>query len=374
MYNVAIIGGGLAGLTLAIQCAKAGYTTILFEKETYPFHKVCGEYISLESKLFLNELGFDIENNKLPIITKLQVTAPNGNKIEQQLDLGGFGVSRYLLDNELYKIAKKIGVNICESVKVEDVNYEENFFTITTTKGVFKATITAGCFGKRSNLDVKLKRTFNLNKTKKLENFIGVKYHVNTNFPDDLIALHNFKDGYCGISKIENGKCCVCYLTTAKNLKENNNSISLLEQNVLAVNPHLKSIFSNSKKLFTQPEVIAQINFNKKKQIENHVLMIGDAAGMITPLCGNGMSMAMHGSKLAFNAMQQFLNNSINREAMEKHYQQNWEKQFSKRLSAGRLIQKLFGKLWLTNLFISFMKPFPKIIQFLVKQTHGNSF
>ena len=32
-YDVAIIGGGLAGLTLAIQCMRAGYSTILFEKE-----------------------------------------------------------------------------------------------------------------------------------------------------------------------------------------------------------------------------------------------------------------------------------------------------------------------------------------------------
>jgi menaquinone-9 beta-reductase len=40
IYDVAIVGGGLAGLALSIQCAKAGYTTILFEKEKYPFHKV----------------------------------------------------------------------------------------------------------------------------------------------------------------------------------------------------------------------------------------------------------------------------------------------------------------------------------------------
>ncbi|MBL0882546.1 MAG: FAD-binding protein, partial [Chitinophagaceae bacterium] len=53
IYDIAIIGGGLAGLTLAIQSAKAGYRTILFEKESYPFHKVCGEYIRMESYDFL---------------------------------------------------------------------------------------------------------------------------------------------------------------------------------------------------------------------------------------------------------------------------------------------------------------------------------
>ena len=55
-YDVAIIGGGLAGLSLAIQCASQNVSVVLFEKETYPYHKVCGEYISLESQPFL-EIG-----------------------------------------------------------------------------------------------------------------------------------------------------------------------------------------------------------------------------------------------------------------------------------------------------------------------------
>ena len=53
LYDCAIIGGGLAGLCLAIQLAKNGHKIILFEKNQYPFHKVCGEYISMESWEFL---------------------------------------------------------------------------------------------------------------------------------------------------------------------------------------------------------------------------------------------------------------------------------------------------------------------------------
>ena len=80
----------------------------------------------------------------------------------------------------------------------------------------------SGCaFGKRSNLDVKWKRDFLKQKPGKLNNYIGVKYHIKSDFPADTIALHNFKNGYCGISKVENDEHCLCYLTTAKNLKEN---------------------------------------------------------------------------------------------------------------------------------------------------------
>jgi flavin-dependent dehydrogenase len=56
-YQVSVIGGGLAGLTLAIQLVDAGYSCVLFEKNSYPFHKVCGEYISMESWSFFGKIG-----------------------------------------------------------------------------------------------------------------------------------------------------------------------------------------------------------------------------------------------------------------------------------------------------------------------------
>src|SRR4030095_12846053 len=105
LYDVAIAGGGLAGLALSIQCAKAGHRTILFEKEKYPFHKVCGEYISFESWDFLEDLGVPLSQMNLPVIRHLLVTAPNGKTLEHQLPLGGFGISRYRLDAMLAEIA-----------------------------------------------------------------------------------------------------------------------------------------------------------------------------------------------------------------------------------------------------------------------------
>ena len=56
-FDVGIIGGGLAGLSLSILLVKAGHKVVLFEKEKYPFHRVCGEYISLESCNFIESLA-----------------------------------------------------------------------------------------------------------------------------------------------------------------------------------------------------------------------------------------------------------------------------------------------------------------------------
>jgi len=311
VYDIAITGGGLAGLCLAIQSAKAGHQVILFEKEIYPFHKVCGEYISLESHDFLQGLGVPFESWNLPIIKKLNISDVKGRMYSFNLPLGGFGVSRYKLDEFLYQQALQSGVNIFTDTRVNDIEFANNLFTITTTAGVYSAKIAAGSFGKRSNLDVKWKRPFTVAKPNKLNNYIGIKYHIKTDAPADIISLHNFENGYCGFSKIENDTYCLCYLTTADNLKKSGQSVSRMEADILGKNPNLKALFSNAEFVYAAPLAISQISFSKKTKVENHILLLGDAAGMITPLCGNGMSMAMHGSKLVFGNVHLFLQAKI---------------------------------------------------------------
>ncbi|MFS8081882.1 MAG: NAD(P)/FAD-dependent oxidoreductase [Ginsengibacter sp.] len=373
-YDIAIVGGGLAGLALSILMAKEKYKVILFEKEKYPFHKVCGEYISMESKPFLERLGLPLDSMNLPFIKNLIVTAPSGASIKSKLDMGGFGISRYKLDEALKNIAEESGVKVLEETKVSDVIFARDFFTIQFPGGEVSAATVAGAYGKRSNLDVKWKRDFTSEKPGKLNNYIGVKYHVNANLPPDTIGLHNFENGYCGISQIENNQFCLCYMTTADNLKKNNNSIAQMEKQILYKNPFLKKIFTTSEFLFDKPFTISQISFDQKPVVENHVLMMGDAAGMITPLCGNGMSMALHASRLAFINIHAFLQGEIKREEMEDGYAQAWHQQFSRRLKMGRLLQRYFGKTWVTNLFITTLKPFGVLIRKIIKATHGREF
>jgi flavin-dependent dehydrogenase len=373
-YDIGIVGGGLAGLSLAILAADAGYKVALFEKEEYPFHKVCGEYISFESYDFLDRLGLPLHTWNLPVIKKLMVTDVNGKGYYFPLDLGGFGISRFKIDDALYQLALKKDVEVFTSTKVKDVLFEENEHIIQTNKQNFFAKVIAGSYGKRSNLDIKWKRGFTKQKTSKLSNYIGVKYHVRLSYPRNKIALHNFKNGYCGISAIEDDKYCLCYLTNADNLISNNNSIQQMQENVLFKNPSLKKIFTESKFLFDAPVTISQISFNKKTQIENHVFMLGDAVGMITPLCGNGMSMAMQSALLAFQQIHLFFQQKISREKMEENYITNWKQNFSSRLATGRFVQRFMGNNISTKIFLKLMKAIPLLSKKIIQSTHGKTF
>lgn len=357
-------------MAAAIQLGRKGFRVVLYEKERYPFHKVCGEYISFESWDFLKELGLPLDEWELPVIDTLSLSSPGGAVLTQRLPMGGFGISRYRIDHALAELAKQCEVQVLDGTKVMNVEYD-NHFRIDTEKGSVRARACCGAFGKRSNLDVKWERSFIKQQVKTLRNFIGVKYHAILEHPAQLIALHNFQQGYCGISPVDARTCCICYLTTAGNLRRSGNDIRQLEQRVLFRNPLLHDTWNRARFLHEKPLVISRISFARKEQVEKHVLMLGDAAGMIAPLCGNGMSMALHSSKLAARLIVRFLQGGISRPALEEMYILQWKRAFGSRLYAGRLIQSFFGKEWLSNAFIKTLKPFPGLASRIVQQTHG---
>jgi flavin-dependent dehydrogenase len=102
--------------------------------------------------------------------------------------------------------------------------------------------------------------------------------------------------------------------------------------------------------------------------------MLGDAAGNIAPLCGNGMSMAMHASKLAFEQSLRFLSQEISRSQLEENYSKNWNHHFAQRISVGALLQHTFGRELLTNFTIGLCRKLPKLTTRLIELTHGQSF
>jgi menaquinone-9 beta-reductase len=364
--QIAIIGGGLAGLTAAIDLAQKGYTIVLFEKNEYPKHKVCGEFISNEVLPYFKTLGVDIESLQPTNINKTTLSIGSGKKISSDLPLGGFGISRYSLDSYLANKAIELGCQIMQE-NVLKISFKDDYFTITTEKNqVYHAKIALGAFGKRSNLDKELNREFIAKKSP----WLAVKAHFSGDFPNDLVALHNFEGGYCGVSKVEDNRINICYLVKYEVFKKQKN-ITAFQDNVMSHNPHLKSIFNEMEPLFDNPLTISQISFEEKKQVEKHLLMLGDTAGLIHPLCGNGMAMAIHSAKIASESVDLFLKEQLSRSQMEKNYTKQWNHHFQKRMKTGKQLSKLLLNQSMSKIIMNLLLTFPSLLPLIIRRTHG---
>lgn len=364
--DVLIIGGGLAGLAAAIHLSKKKLQVTLIEKSSYPRHKVCGEYISNEILPYLKWLGVDVSELKPAQISKFEFSSNDGKTASAKLPLGGFGISRYSLDQFLYQKALSNHCTIINET-VNAISLQNDVFTVTTSSKILTTKIVLGAFGKRSNLDQVLNRNF----IHKKSPWLAIKAHYSGNLDPDLVALHNFKGGYCGVSKVENDIINICYLADYATFKQYKN-IEDYQQNVLYKNKHLKAIFENSTLLFDKPLTISQICFDKKQAVENHILMIGDTAGLIHPLCGNGMAMAIHSAKIASESVLEYYSNKeMSRETLETKYTKEWKKHFGKRLFMGRILAQILTHKNITNILVAITTSFPGLLPIIIKQTHG---
>jgi flavin-dependent dehydrogenase len=150
-----------------------------------------------------------------------------------------------------------------------------------------------------------------------------------------------------------------------------------MESAVLKKNPYLKNILENAEFIWDKPQVIHEISFSPKELIHNHILMAGDSAGLISPLCGNGMAIALHSGKLVGESILEWIDRgmiSSERTLLERKYVQNWNKQFRTRLWIGRQIQKVFGEDLITHYTLGFLSRLPALTQVLIDSTHGDIF
>lgn len=366
-HDIIIIGGGLAGLSAAIHLRNYDFKVMLIEKNDYPKHKVCGEYISNEVLPYLNYLQIDVFALGAKTITKFEVSTAKGKLIKANLPLGGFGISRYALDNALYQMAKEKGVTVLQDTVVDLQFYDGHFKVTTKVHERYISELVIGAYGKRTNLDIKLDRKF----VKSKSPYLAVKTHVKGDFPNDLVALHNFEGGYCGVSKVEDDSINLCYITDYNAFKKFKN-LEDFQQHVIFKNEHLKSIFGSSISVFDSPLTISQISFDQKLPVEKHILMCGDSAGMIHPLCGNGMSMAIRSAQIAATLIIKYFEKEIKtRDELERQYKKEWNKAFKNRLKVGHVVANLFNNTQLSELSIGVLKKMPFLVPYIIKQTHG---
>ncbi|MFT5252122.1 MAG: flavin-dependent dehydrogenase, partial [Flavobacteriales bacterium] len=165
----------------------------------------------------------------------------------------------------------------------------------------------------------------------------------------------------------------ICYLANYETFKKHK-STEDYQLNVVSQNPNLKYIFNNAVIQFDKPLTISQVSFEAKKCVEDHVLMIGDTAGLIHPLCGNGMAMAIHSAKIAADLVIAFENGEImTRDLLEQKYEEQWNYNFSKRLKTGRILARILQKEKLSAFVMRILLVFPFLLSIIIKHTHGKA-
>ena len=287
MKPITIIGGGLSGLSLGIALRNKGIPVTLHEKRSYPFHRVCGEFISGVSEETLETLGITDFFQSTLRVDEVSWHITDRHLFSTNLDSPAYGISRYSLDHQLAQEFTRLGGILHTSSTYPLDALESDSST--------PAIIDASGKGSRSGSD-----------------WIGLSIHL---LDTDIhqLEMHSGPSGYIGISPIEKNKANLTGLFKKdKTLKTNtlveNKGFSLilnyLEKNQLTRLSHRLQQYHIDPASFC---AITGFRFGSKEtHLDNPssspphpVLRLGDAAQLIPPFVGNGMSMALESAAIA---------------------------------------------------------------------------
>lgn len=369
-YDILIAGGGLSGLTLGLLLREYGGRIGIIEKDVAARHKVCGEYISNEVRPLLESILPSLDWKSLPLIRKFTLQDSTGRTTACDLPLGGFGVSRYLLESSLREELSGSQIDWIPE-KVFSVERDNGGFLLQTRqRSQLRARLVVGAFGKRSILDETLKRDF-----RKIRSpWMGIKAHfTHPDFLLDQVSLHLFPGGYAGLSAVEKGVVNLCGLYRVDAFKELGTPWKFFEQG-LPHNPGLEQFLERATPLFDKPLTISNIHFGPRRRVEGGVLMCGDSAGLIYPLSGNGMAMSVRSAWMLSKLLGSWMKGEMDVSEVGRKYEREWQRQFGRRLKAGSLFQLGMTQPAIARAGVKFLSSNSFLLPYLIKTTHGKPF
>lgn len=370
VYDAVVIGGGIAGTSAAIDLARRGHRVLLAERQRYPMHKLCGEFLSVEVGNVFERLGVldEIKEAGAHRITEVSITSPKGASFQSSLPGEALGISRRRLDHLLVERASSVGACVWEGATVQAVAGSlANGFVVDVDGRQVKSRLVIGAFGRSSALDRKLDRA-HLAKTTP---WVGFKAHFEGLRLPHRIELHAFAGGYCGLSHVEEGRVNVCWITHRDALKAAGGKPQDMIDHTFRTNPALAARCAVLRPAWDSFLAVSQISFKSRNPFEQDVCMIGDAAGMIAPLCGDGMAMALRSAELASAFSDGFLRSERREDAFRHAYTSAWKKEFGLRMRLGRYLHRAYTNAYAAQYGILLCSAFPALGRWFIRATRG---
>ncbi len=361
-YDVAVAGGGPGGATLAALLARRGISVALFDRDEFPRDKLCGEFLSYDALPVLDLIGLDsmLDEAGATSIRTCRLVGPR-SVYAFGLPRAARGISRLRLDDMLLRRASKLGASVHEGWTVDTVNRTGSGFTLQVRDAAKEphhviAKLVVGAWGRWGRIDRQLERPFTRDTARR---HFGFKRHYRRTTPgqtsmaegqvstNDTIDLYSYARGYLGVSSVEGGAVNICGLVHAGRLDGHRGGWETFVGKLPEEGEHFRRLLATHEPAQDQFLTSEPVIFAARSPVVNGILMVGDAAGLIDPLAGNGMAMAIQSALVAATLISRRA--ELDADAIATEYEAAYLTLFLDRIRWSRRIAWLLSRPWLVD-------------------------
>lgn len=291
-----IVGGGPAGAAVACGLAALDREVVLLERADGPHHKVCGEFLSIETQTQLFRLGVDPSALGAVPIEQVAVYASTLG-VTAALPFRGLSLSRSRLDEALLRRAQSRGAEMKRGVAVRGAAPARGGWMVECGAGetlhcrrLVLATGKWGLRGLPESRDGSL---------------VGLKMHFrpSTEVRRALAArveLSLLEGGYAGLELIEDGIANLCVLLPRAAVAGLAPGWPSLQDYLTAARPDLAERLSGAEPLWSKPvAVVCPTGGHLQADGEPAVYRVGDRLAHIPPFTGDGLAIALGSAAVA---------------------------------------------------------------------------
>jgi flavin-dependent dehydrogenase len=349
--DVIVIGGGPAGSSSAIRLARAGRHVRLYEKSIFPRQKLCGGFLSPEALNDLDELSIFPSLRRCGVISlhRTVIASTRGAIIESPLPEEALSVSRDILDDLLLQEARRAGTEVLQGEDGSDHTEEAPFTVIATGRmGTAREQIRHGrltpWYASPSTPYIGLQALF--------QNVHGIS---------DQVELDLVESGYVGLARQPHG-VNVCTLTTPDLLKRYGPSLDNVMAHFATENPVLGNHLNEASRI-SGWMTIGPVRLGIRQLAHGSTFYIGDAACVVDPFAGEGMSISLYSSQLLQKALDQA------EKPAAKAYEDLWREAFMPALRWNAVMRMLYSVPFIREPAMRTLQWFPQGMNWLTDLT-----
>jgi geranylgeranyl reductase family protein len=286
IHDVAVVGGGPAGMAAAIGAARQGLSVVLLEREALPHDKACGEGVMPPGVAVLERLGVldRIPSSEMAPLHGIRYVQEDGRALEGRLPgAGGLGIRRTALSRALLEQAVATGVDVRARTGARAHRRESDSVAVETDGGTVRARILVAADGLHSPL----RRAEGLDTSVRGPRRFGLRQHFARAPWTDFVEVHLSEGAEAYVTPSGPTRVGVAFLWS-EGAADPRSGLSELLGRFPDLRRHLRGVSAES-----EPRGAGPFRQHARALVRDRFVLLGDAAGYVDAITGEGISLAL---------------------------------------------------------------------------------